>query len=363
MDIIEVYDYLHSIPEAGMEEYKTSEFLAEQLEKLGYNVQRNVGKTGIVGTLSSGNDGPTVAIRADMDALKHVINGQHVCVHSCGHDAHSTIALATAAALVGKINKGTLKIIFQPAEETLVGAVSMIEDGVLEGVDIMYGLHLRPIQEAKSGQAVPALYHAASAMIDVTIKGLTSHGARPHLGMNAIDAGALVVLAVNSIRTNPVVPCSIKVTGFKAGGAAANAIPDKAELVLDVRAQTNEDMEENMKRIRAAIENAALTNGCKAEVVVRGGVPAAELDNELTAEMAETIKEVLGEEGLLPSVKTPGGEDFHYFAQKKPELKTAYIGIGCDLKPGLHDPTMSFNKNSLQDGVNIMVAAVLKKLG
>ena len=277
--------------------------------------------------------------------------------------AHSAMALTVAAELINKIKKGTLKILFQPAEETLSGALAMIEDGVLEDIDIMYGMHLRPIQEAAAGQAVSGLYHAAGSVLDVTITGLTAHGARPHLGMSAIDAGALAVLAVNSIKTNPVIPCSIKVTGFNAGGAASNAIPDKATLVLDVRAQTNAAMQENLKRIHAAINNAALTNGCQATIVERASVPAAELDSELTKEMEEVIGEVLGEKGILPRIQTPGGEDFHYFVQKKPELKAAYIGIGCDLKPGLHDPTMSFNKECLKDGVNIMVAAILKKLG
>lgn len=363
MNVIEIYDKLHAIPEEGLKEYKTSEFLANELEKLGYQVQRHVGVTGVVGTFATGKPGPTVAVRADMDALKHVIDGQTVCVHSCGHDAHSSMALVAAAELIKTVKHGTLKIVFQPGEETLVGALSMIEDGVLDDIDIMYGLHLRPIHEAAAGKAVPGLYHAASVVLDVVISGKTAHGARPHLGLSAIDAGALVVLAVNSIKTNPVIPCSIKVTGFNAGGVASNAIPDKAKLVLDIRAQTNDAMKENLEKIHAAIANAAQANGCTAEIINRGGVPAAELDEELTDELAETIKEVLGKDGLLPRVLTPGGEDFHYFAQKKPGLKTAYFGLGCDLKPGLHDPGMFFDKNCLQNGVKIIIAAVNKKLG
>lgn len=363
MNVKEIYNLLHSMPEEGMQEFKTSEYLAKQLEILGYKVTRNIGITGVVGTYNTGVPGPTLAIRADMDALKHLISGEIKFIHSCGHDAHAAMVLVAASRLINNVKKGTLKIVFQPGEETLLGAQAMIKDGLLEDIDIMLGLHLRPIQDASMGQASPGVYHAASAVLDVTIQGLTAHGARPHLGINAIDAAALAILAVNSIRTNPIIACSAKVTAINAGGAASNAIPNKATLVLDVRAQTNAAMQDLQAKIKAAITAAAATIGATAEVTIRGEVPAAELDDTLTNEVAEVIEEVLGAENLIPRLQNPGGEDFHYFAVKKPGLKAAYFGLGCDLEPGLHDPNMDFNKDALENGVNILTKMVLKKLG
>lgn len=363
MNVVEIYDKLHAMPEEGHKEFKTAAFLAEELEKIGYKVQRNVGETGVVGTFATGNPGPTLALRADMDALRHMIDGKVVHVHSCGHDAHSSMVLAAAKDLIKTVKSGTLKIVFQPAEETLFGALAMIKDNLLDDIDIMLGVHLRPIQDAPMGKASPGIYHAASVVLDVVITGCAGHGARPHLGVNSIDAASLAVLAVNSIRSNPLIPSSVKVTGFNSGGAASNIIPAEAVLVLDVRAQTNAAMEDLLKKIEVAITSAAETNGATAVVKKRGGVPAAELDDALTNEMAEVISEVMGEENLLPRLQNPGGEDFHFYVQKKPSLKTAYFGLGCDLKPGLHDPSMSFNKDALINGVNIIKNMVMRKLG
>lgn len=363
MDVLKLYDYLHTIPEVGMKEFKTSAYLADELEKLGFKVQRNVGGTGVVGVFETGVPGPVVGVRADMDALAHLIDGQTVAIHSCGHDGHCAMALVAASRLVKNIKCGTLKILFQPAEETLVGALALIDAGALDDVDILFGQHLRPIQEIRMGTVSPGVFHSASAVLDVTIHGKTAHGARPHLGLSAIDAASLAIMAVNSIRTNPVVASSIKVTGVKAGGVASNAIPDKATMVLDVRSQTNEGMRYNLEKIEQAITNAVIANGCSVEIVKRGSVPAADLDEELIQEMSVIIKDLLGEKGLAPKIYTPGGEDFHYYVEKKPHLKVAFFGIGCDAAPGMHAPDMHFERNALQTGEEMLYRAVMSKLG
>lgn len=364
MNVIEVYDKLHAMPEIGFQEFKTSAFLAEELEKMGYQVRRNVGGTGVIGTYATGNPGPTIAIRADMDALKHMVNGEIVGIHSCGHDAHCAMTLCAAADIIKTVKKGTVKILFQPAEELLTGALRMIEDGMLDGVDIVYGLHVRPVQDIPDGTAAPGVYHASTSFLDVVIKGKTAHGARPHLGVNTIDAAALAVLAVNSIRTNPVIPSSIKVTAIHAGGAASNAIPDKTTMILDVRSQTNASMADIQEKIAAAINNAVASVGATAEILVRDVIiPAAELDDELTDEVAEVIKDVLGADKLKPRIVNPGGEDFHFIPIKNPKVKTAYLGIGAGATPGLHDPNMCLNKESLQNGVDILKEIFKRKLG
>lgn len=363
MDVIKVYDYLHAIPELGTQEFKTAAYLADEIEKLGFKVQRNVGSTGIIATYDTGVSGPVVGIRADMDALAHLIDGKKVAIHSCGHDAHSAMALVAAEKLIKLVKKGTLKIFFQPAEEILIGALSMLKDGAMNGVDYLFAQHIRPIQELETGKISPAMFYSASVVLDVTIKGKTAHGARPHLGNNTIDAAAAAIFAVNSIRTNPVIPSSIKVTGINAGGAASNSIPDKLTMILDVRSQTNEGMRYNLEKIEQAITSAASANGCIAEVVKRGGVPAAELDEGLIQEMSEVIKGIVGEKGLAPRIYSPGGEDFFYYVEQHPNLKAAFFGLGSSAVPGLHDPKMSFDKEALHTGVELLVRAVMTKLG
>ncbi|MDF2930380.1 MAG: amidohydrolase [Anaerospora sp.] len=360
----EIWTILHAMPEVGFAEIKTSAYLAAQLEAAGYQVKTGVGKTGVIGTLTGAEPGPTLALRADMDALAHMVDNQECAIHSCGHDAHSAIVLTVAELIAHKgISKGTLKIIFQPAEEKLFGAIRMIEDGAIDDVDILLGLHLRPIQEATLGQATPALYHGASYVMEATLRGAAAHGARPHLGINAIDGAAAAVQAINAIRVNPVIPSSVKVTKLHAGGPASNAIPEQALLTVDLRAQDNATMDELLKKTAQAIEAGAATVGCQATVNVLGGCPAAEYSPPIITLAKEAIGHVLGCDGLLAPITTPGGEDFHFYVKHKPTLQVGYIGLGADLTPGLHHPAMTFNKDCLPGGVNILLYMVDKLLG
>ena len=357
------YDTLHAMPEVGFAEHRTSAWLAERIGAAGFTVTTGVGGTGVAAVLKGSEPGPTVALRADMDALEHVVNGETVRVHSCGHDAHCSMVLTAAEELAKTgIRRGVLKVLFQPAEEKLTGATRMIEAGAIDDVDILLGIHLRPIQEAKTGQATPALYHGSSYIMEAAITGQTAHGARPHLGINAIDGAAAAVQAVNAIHLNPVIPFTCKVTKLAAGGATLNQIPDKAVMAVDLRAQQNDAMKLLLAKAENAIKAGAATVGATAEVKVTGGVPGAEYHPEIVALAREAIRAVLGEAGLLDSVVTPGGEDFHNFAQAKPSLKAGYIGLGCDLTPGLHDPAMKFDRSALIHGADILIHMVEKLL-
>lgn len=361
--VVETYNALHAMPEVGFAEFKTAAWLAEKIKAAGFEVETGVGETGIVAVLKGKEPGPVVALRADMDALAHVVDGKEICVHSCGHDSHCAMVLTAAEELAASgLSRGTLKILFQPAEEKLFGATKMIEAGALDDVDIVLGIHLRPIQEAKTGQATPALYHGSSYIMEATITGQTAHGARPHLGVNAIDAAAAAVQAVNAIHINPVIPATCKVTKLHAGGATLNQIPDRAEMALDLRTQQNEAMKTLIEKADRAIKAAAATVGATAVTVVKGGVPGAEYHPEMIALAQEAIRSVLGEEGLLDPIVTPGGEDFHNFVQAKPSLKAGYVGLGCNLTPGLHDPTMTFDRSALIYGVDILIYMVAKLL-
>lgn len=360
--VLQAYDYLHAIPEVGWQERKTSEYVASELKKFGYQVFEKVGgKTGVIGVLDSGVPGPVFALRADMDALEFEGESGPYNVHACGHDAHSAMVLAAAGEMMEKgITRGKLYVIFQPAEEVLGGAKSIIESGLIDEVEEMAGIHLRPIQEARTGQATPGLYHAASYRIEAQIKGLNAHGARPHLGINAIDAAALVVNAINALRLDPAVPHSIKVTRLIAGGNTVNLIPDSANMAMDLRAQTNEVMELMIEKAKEAILHSAKSIGAEAQILFVGGVPAAEYDVELEEASRQAIVDVLGE--ALKPMDTVGGEDFHFYAKMK-NIRTCYMGLGCDLEPGLHHPQMHFDKKALAIGQRLLVRLVEKRLG
>ena len=266
LNVKDIFHDLHQIPEIGFQEFKTSAYLADKLRELGYKVTTNVGGTGVVGVVKGAEPGPVMLLRADMDALPFVINGEHKAIHACGHDAHCSMVLAAASNLKDKIKKGTLKILFQQGEETLKGALAVIDAGVLEDVDIAVGLHIRPVQDLPFGKLSPAVRHASSTFAKVKITGQSCHGSRPHLGVNAVEAAAAVINAASVVRINPVISWSCKATAVNGGGSAYNIIPDHAEITFDVRCQENEGMTELLGKLQKAAENVAAAYGGKGRI-------------------------------------------------------------------------------------------------
>lgn len=357
-----VYDKLHVIPEPSYHEYKTSEFILKELKKIGYMVYRNVGSsTGIIAVLDSKKEGPVLGIRSDMDALMYEIDGKIEYRHTCGHDAHSSMVLAAAKEIYEKgINKGRLYFIFQPAEEVLSGAETMISSGLLNDITEIVGIHLRPIQEAKFGQAAAALWHSSTAQISIKLTGVGAHGARPHLGVNAAEAAVLVTNAINTVKANPSINHSIKVTKINTGIGAANVIPDDANMHVDVRCTDNNEMKIILEKLSIAIEFSAKATGADVEYEIKL-CPGAEYAEELIESSAEAIKEVLGEEGLIKNLYTSGSEDFHFYT-KRLRCKAAYLGLGSDLKPGLHHKDMVFNRDAMFFGTDILMRIINKRL-
>lgn len=254
---------------------------------------------------------------------------------------------------------GKLKVIFQPAEEKGAGALKMLEKKVLDDVDYLYGVHLRPIQELRSGHASPAILHGASQFMTGTIKGETAHGARPHLGINPIEVASSLVQEISKIHVDPQVPASIKMTAIHAGGSAGNTIPDRAEFSLDLRAQTNDVMNELEFKLTQIIEG--LSTIYDADITLRSEIKlaAATVDLEAQKIMESAIKDVLGPEYCAPPVVTSGGEDFHFYSLMKEDLKTTMLGLGCDLQPGLHHPDMTFRQEDMLTGIHILAKTVL----
>jgi amidohydrolase len=361
----EIRNHLHTIPEKPFEEVQTAAYLAGILKKAGFDVTEKAdGTTAVIGTLKGKEAGPVVAVRGDMDALAHTVDGKECMVHSCGHDANCAMvaAMAEEVAKTG-IARGTLKVIFQPAEEVAGGALSVIKSGATNDVDYMMGIHLRPIQEVGLGQAIAALKHGATSHIEAIVTGKTGHGARPHLGVNAIDAAVTVINAANTIKENPGKNWSIKPTRIHADNQLYNAIPDATKVTFDIRAQSNTVMNSLMEKMTRIVETAPQAIGASGKLVPISGLPGADLDDEMTDMIADVITEVMGEKALVREFSTSGGDDFHCYKVAKPSIKAGFIGLGADLSPGLHTVNMAFNDDALPTGVELLSTAVHKLLG
>ncbi len=361
---IEIRNALNPLAEPSEQEEKTSAWLADALKKAGFEVSTNIAGTfGVTGTLKGKKAGKTVAICANTDALLHAVDGVKKPMHTCGHDANCAMALACAEKIAKEgLESGTLKIIFQPAEENFTGAIALSKAGCLDDVDILLGGHLRPIAEAKLNQATCALVHGAATVFKIDIHGKQAHGARPHLGINAIEAATLIVNAVNAIKEDPSKSWSAKVTMFNSNTLVTNAIPDKVSIAIDSRAENNEIMQSIQEKIKNIVATVPTSIGASAEITKMDGIPAADYDDAITQIIAESIKEVLGEDGFLAPIKTPGGDDFHFYKQLVPKLKVAFVGIGADLTPGLHMLDMSFDEKALGNGAEIYYNAIKKIL-
>jgi amidohydrolase len=359
-EIYSIFDHLHQNPEISWKEVQTTEFIKGILEKEGYRVQTFDDCTGVVGEIGEGDF--TVALRADMDALWQEKDGRWQAIHSCGHDSHSTMALGVALLFnrMGYKPPGKLKVLFQPAEEKGTGALKMLEKKVLDDVDFLYGVHLRPIQELRSGYASPAILHGASQYITGEIKGEMAHGARPHLGVNAIEVASSLVQEMSNIHIDPQIPASIKMTGIHAGGPNGNTIPDRAEFTLDLRAQTNDVMNQLEYKLTQMIEGISMIYDAEINLHSEIKLAAAEVDPTAQEIMESAIQEVIGPEFCAPPVVTSGGEDFHFYSLMKQDLKTTMLGLGCDLQPGLHHPDMTFQQKDILIGIEILAKTVMK---
>jgi amidohydrolase len=356
------YLHLHTNAEVSWKEVETTKFLCSQLEKLDIPYETFDDHTGVIGYWGNSEEGQTVGLRADMDALFQLVDGEWKANHSCGHDAHMTMVLHTVSCLkqIGFSPKGLIKIIFQPAEESGKGAQAIIEKGIIGDVDYLLGIHLRPIQEMNFGSASPGIYHGATTLLKGHIKGLQAHGSRPNLGINVVDSLGSIIQAVNAVKMDPTVSASAKVTTVRAGGDNINIIPDYAEFGIDIRAERNEIMNDLLSRIEHAVVHAGAINEANVTLEPQASMVAAEACVELEAIVKAAIIEALGEQGYVPPPVTPGGEDFHFYKTSYPNIKATMVGLGTGLAPGLHHPQMSFNLDSLLNGVKILSLTVMK---
>lgn len=360
--IFSLYEYLHQHPEISWQEVQTTAYVAELLQKYNCQVTTFEDVPGVVAEWGSNTPGSlTVGVRADMDALWQEVNGVFQANHSCGHDAHMTMVLGVLMVLqVRNIElPGRLKLIFQPAEESGNGALALVNKKVVDDVDYLYGVHLRPVQEIPNGTAASAILHGAAGTIAGQIKGDDAHGARPHLGVNAIEVVSTIVEQLKGIHLDPLVPYSVKMTQLSAGGKNSNIIPGSAQFLLDLRAQTNDIMHALFAKVEHILTQVSQLYGVNLTYDITERVYAAEVNEEARLIMADAITKTLGAEQLQPPIQTPGAEDFHYYTKERPKLRATMLGLGCGLAPGLHHPQMTFEKAALLDGIEILTRAVL----
>lgn len=376
---------IHEHPELSNHEVRTAKVVADQLTRLGIEVRTGVAHNGVVGVLRGGKPGPVVALRADMDALpvtelvdlpfKSVVrtqfNGQEVGVmHACGHDNHVAILLGVATVLAGMKADipGTVKFIFQPAEEgvprgELGGAGMMIEEGALQNPvpGAIFGLHVWPGAVGTITYR-PGAAMAASDLLYIVIKGKQTHGAQPWGGIDPIVVASQVVMGLQTIASRQInvthQPAIITV-GKIAGGNRGNIIPDSVVMEGTVRT-FDEDMRKDIKeRIRRTAESIAQSAGATATVEFgTGGSPVTYNDPALTDEMVPTLRRVAGDANVtLGELVTPS-EDFSLYQQKIPGL-FLFLGIvpkGRDpaLAPRNHSPAFFADEAALPVGVRTM---------
>ena len=343
--IVEWRRDFHQNPELGNREFKTAEKIAKHLKSLGIEVQTGVAKTGVVGILKGGKPGPVVALRADMDGLpvtervdvpfKSTVttdyNGQKVGVmHACGHDTHISIFMGVAevlSSIKGDL-KGTVKFIFQPAEEGAPegeegGAKLMVKEGVLENpkVDAIFGLHINSQTEVGKISYKPGATMAAVDFFSIDVKGKQTHGAYPWSGVDPIVTSSQIVMGLQTIvaRNLDITKAPAVVTiGAINGGIRQNIIPEQVKMIGTIRT-FDEDMHAQVhKRVTEIATNIAESAGAKADVNINTLYPVTFNDVPLTEEMIGTLQNVAGKENVKLIAAVTGAEDFSYYQQKVP---------------------------------------------
>ncbi|BCH05066.1 hippurate hydrolase (plasmid) [Mesorhizobium sp. 131-2-5] len=359
---------LHSEPELAYHEKKTSVLVAERLRSWGYDVTEKIGGTGVVGTLRNGLGQKSIGIRADMDALPvfeatglPYASTNPGVMHACGHDGHTAILLAAARHLAKTRDfSGTLRLIFQPAEEGGAGAKAMISDGLFERfpVDAVFGLHNWP--GVPAGQFAflsgPAMASVDLAIIKIIGKG--GHGARPSHTVDPIVAAASLVMALQTIVSRNVDPLETAVVtvGTIHGGIAANVIPDSVELKVTIRTFSETVRDQIRTRIIALAEAQAQSYGATAEITYPRGYPTLVNHPEETEFARQVALRHFGAERIETNFPLiTASEDFAFMLERRPG---SYLFIGNGDSADLHSPNYDFNDDILPDAARYWVALV-----
>ncbi|MCL1936217.1 MAG: amidohydrolase [Defluviitaleaceae bacterium] len=374
-EIIEIRRHLHKNPELSFHEEKTPAFIYDYLKKLGnFDIRKNVGGRGVVAELKGKNDGKTVALRADFDALpiqdekdvsyKSEIDG---VMHACGHDAHTASLLGVAKVLSQNTKKfdGKVRFIFQHAEEVSPGgAIAMIEDGCLDGVDAIFGNHMSSEKEVGITLYGYGEIMANADMFQIIIQGKGGHGAYPHNSIDPIVLSANIITNFQQIvsrRTSSIEPCVLSVCKINSG-TASNIIPDTAEIAGTVRTYNKNVQDKIITEMEKIIKGICESAGANYTFKYEKGYPAV----INTKDETDLVKEVMNTLGFESEEMKPrmGGEDFSYYLQKVPG-SFFYTGSG-NKKKGItyphHHPKFDVDENSIINAAKVLLTSALEYL-
>jgi len=382
---IERRRYIHEHPELSNREFKTAEMVAKHLESLGMTVRTKVAHTGVIGVLKGGRPGPVVALRADMDALpvteetglpfaskvRAEYNGHEVGVmHACGHDAHTAILMGVAEVLAGMRDQlpGTVKFIFQPAEEGAPegeegGAALMIEEGALDNPRprAIFGLHAIPSYDVGQVAFRAGGMMASADLLKIVVHGKQSHGAKPWLGTDPIVVASQIVLGLQTIASRQIdvtlAPAIITIGAIN-GGIRFNIIPDEVEMVGTIRTFDTGMQKDIHDRVRRTVKDIAESAGASADVEIDSSAPVTYNDPELTRMMTPTVQAVVGGENALEARRQTWAEDFACYQGEIPGL-FLYLGVrtpGANPEdfPSNHSPRFMADEDALVVGVRLL---------
>jgi amidohydrolase len=394
-----LFKYLHANPELSMQEFKTSDRIADELMVLGFKVTRGINKTGLVGILKNG-DGPTLMIRADMDGLPvqektglpyastatqtNLENIEMPVMHACGHDMHMTTLVGVARRMIELKGQwqGTLMLLGQPAEEALGGAKGMVADGLYDRVgrpDFALALHVIAKHPAGKIAFSDGLMYSSADSVRITVRGIAAHGASPHLGKDPVLIGSQIVVALQSIITreiSPMEPALITVGAFR-GGTAPNVIADHALLDITVRANSEKTRHQLLDSIKRVALNTSRASGVPEDllplvVISEDGAPTTTNDAALSQRVRRAMLAGMGEDAMVDWYQSDmGAEDFPDLVNITPPIPSVYFEVGGtppeQIAAGTwashHSPLFKIDHvTSIKSGVEAMTLAALDLL-
>ncbi len=374
--IIELRREIHANPELAFEEIETAALVAETLRSCGVEVKTGIAKTGVIGTIKGKKPGKTIALRSDMDALPILeatglpfASKNEGKMHACGHDAHTAIGLG-AAMILSQLKEeieGEIRFLFQPSEEKNPGgAPVMIDEGALDGVDEIYGLHVIAQHDAGTVGFCAGEMMASADELYITIRGKSGHGARPHFAIDPIVTASQVILSLQTLVSRNLDPFSqgVITIGSIHGGFAPNIIPEEVKLVGTLRSMTKEWREFAHRRIEEIIRGICDSAGAEYDLYISKGYPVLNNDPNKTIFAEEAARALFGSDAVFKAERLMGAEDFAYYLEKVPGTfyRLGIRNLDQNITADIHNDHFTVDERSLEIGAAMQAYLAIKAL-